>query len=335
MKPSTNDLTELLKGAPAGDDEAAAFVRRRADDILRPTGALAVLDDLAVWVARWQAAEQPAVARPEAIIFAADHGVTAEGVSAYPAEVTGAMLGAFESGRASISVLAEVAGADVRAVDVGVGRPTGNLRVEPALDTKRFGEAWHAGRDAVAGSDADLLVFGEMGIGNTTPAAAVTAAILGRSADETVGRGTGIDDEARAKKVAIVDEALVRIAHVVDPLEVLAEVGGAELVAIAGATVEARVRRIPVLLDGYIATAPVLALDAADHRAVEHVRAGHRSAEPGHRLALERLGLEPLLDLDLRLGEASGAMAAVPLVTAACRLVTEVPTFAEFFGPAD
>ncbi len=333
MIPSIDHLSSLLDDAPPGDDDMARAVRARADDILRPAGALARLDELAVWVARWQATDQPDVASPEAIVFAADHGVTAEGVSAYPAEVTAAMLGAFESGQASISVLAAVAGATVRAVDVGVGRPTGNLRVEAALDRNRFAEAWTAGQAAVAESSADMLVFGEMGIGNTTAAAAVTAAILGVSAEKTVGRGTGIDDGTRAHKVQVVEDALDRIVTVRDPLAVLAEVGGAELVAIAGATVEARRRRIPVLLDGYIATAPILALDAADHRAVEHVMAGHRSAEPGHRLALERLGLEPLLDLDLRLGEASGAMAAIPLVRSACRLVTAVPTFAEFFGP--
>ena len=181
--------------------------------------------------------------------------------------------------------------------------------------------------------DADLVLLGEMGIGNTTAAAAVTAAIIGGDTTTFVGRGTGVDDDAFANKVAVVSAAVERIAEVEDPLEVLREVGGAELAAIAGALAEARMRSIPVLLDGYIASTPALVLHAIDPRLTEHCLAGHGSAEPGHRRILDRLGLEPLITLELRLGEASGAMAAVPLVKMACAAVTEVPTFAEWFGP--
>ncbi len=321
--------------APAADDAARDAAQARVDDILRPAGAFDRLDRVAVHLAGWQRTATPDVARPAALIFAADHGVAADGVSAYPTEVTAAMLQAFEASSATVSALAEVAGVAVTAIDVGVGNPTGNLRIEAALDGARFTSAFERGREAVRALDTDLLILGEMGIGNTTAAAAVTAALVGGDVDAVVGRGTGVDDDAYVKKVTVVREAVERISGVSSPLDVLREVGGAELVAIAGALTEARLRSIPVLLDGYIASAPALVMHAFDDRFGEHLLAAHASAEPGHRAILDRLGLDPLLMLDLRLGEASGAVAAVPLVRMACRAVTHVPTFAEWFGPAE
>jgi len=256
-------------------------------------------------------------------------------VSAYPAEVTGAMLAAFNASKASVSALASVAGASVRAIDVGVGDPTNNLRVEAAMSPDRFTSSFDAGRTAVAELDTDLLIIGEMGIGNTTAAAAVCAAIIGSEATPFVGRGTGVDDAGLANKAAVVSDAVTRIADVDDPLEILREVGGAELAAMAGALVEARMRSIPVLLDGYIATSPALTLHAIDPQLIDNCWAGHSSAEPGHQVVLDHIDLTPLLTLDMRLGEASGAMAAVPLVKMACALVTDVPTFAEWFGPSE
>ena len=223
-------------------------------------------------------------------------------------------------------------GATVHAVDVGVGRPTGDIRVEPALDHERFTEAVEAGRSAVDALDADLLVLGEMGIGNTTAAAAVTAALLGGEPAEWVGRGTGVDDDGLARKQAAVQQAVARVAGVDDPLEVLRQVGGAELVAMAAAVVAARQRNLPVLLDGYVVTAAALPLHAAAPGALDHCRVGHCSAEPGHRRLVQQLGQQPLLDLGMRLGEGSGAMAAVPLVAMACAGITHVPTFGEWFG---
>ncbi len=331
--PTTQLLLDQLAAAPMADDESRAATQARVDDILRPGGAFARLDEVAVHLSAWQRTPSPMVRAPAALIFAADHGVAADGVSAYPAEVTGAMLAAFEASKATVSALATVAGATVRAIDVGVGNPTANLRTEAAMSPQRFGESFDAGRSAVAERETDLLILGEMGIGNTSAAAAVTAAIIGGDTATFVGRGTGVDDEAYENKVAVISEAVERIAEVEDPLEVLREVGGAELAAIAGALVEARMRSIPVLLDGYIASTPALVLHAIDPRLTEHCLAGHGSAEPGHQHILDRLGLEPLITLDLRLGEASGAMAAVPLVKMACAAVTEVPTFAEWFGP--
>ncbi len=327
-----NWMRDALNTLPEPDQVSGDAVRARAADILRPSGALARLDELASWMAEWQRTSTPAVRRPAGLIFAADHGVAAAGVSAYPIEVTAAMLAAYRSGRSTVSAFATAAGATVEAVDVGVGRPTADFRVEAALSATRFEECVDAARTAVDALDADLLVLGEMGIGNTTAAAAVTAALQGGDPSDWVGRGTGVDDEGLARKRDAVAAAVARIAGVADPLEVLREVGGAELVALAAAIVAARHRGIPVLLDGYVVTSSALPLALVAPDALAHCRLGHVSAEPGHRRLAQALGLQPLLDLGMRLGEGSGAMAAVPLVRMACAGVTDVPTFTEWFG---
>ena len=325
-------LREAIATMPPRDDDAHGAVSDRATNILRPSGALARLDEVAAWVAGWQRTPVPEVHRPAALIFAADHGVAAGGVSAYPADVTGAMLAAYRAGKSTISAFAHVAGATVQAIDVGVGRPTGDIRTESAMSPQRFDEAAAAGRDAVDAVDADLLVLGEMGIGNTTAAAAIATALTNGDVQQWVGRGTGVDDDGLQRKRLAVAAAVARIAHITDPLDVLREVGGAELVAIAAAVVAARHRRLPVLIDGYVVTAAALPLHLIAHAALDHCMVAHCSAEPGHRRLLERLGKRPLLDLDMRLGEGSGAMAAVPLVAMACAGVTQVPTFGEWFG---
>ncbi len=329
-----NPLQELLVDLPAPDAEARADVSARAGDILRPAGALARLDEIAVWLAGWQATVRPSVSGVAAVIFAADHGVAADGVSAYPTEVTGAMLAAFDKGVATISAFAAGIGAVVTAVDVGVGQPTGNIRHADALSPARFAECVQAGRDAVAalGSDVDVLVVGEMGIGNTTAAAAVCACVVGGAADDWVGGGTGVDEAGRGRKVAAVTDAQRRVAGESDPLELLRRVGGAELVAMAAAIAAARRRRMPVILDGFVVGSAALALHAAVPGALDHCIAGHVSAEPGHRRLLAHLEMRPLLDLGMRLGEGSGAMLAVPLIAQAARGVTDVATFTEWFG---
>lgn len=325
-------LADALESMPEGDRTAGDAVRARAADILRPAGALARFDEVAAWVAEWQGSPSPAVRKPAALIFAADHGVAAAGVSKYPADVTAAMLAAYRAGKSTVSAFAAIAGATVEAIDVGVGRPTGDIRFEPAMSRDRFGEASSAGRRAVERLDADLLVLGEMGIGNTTAAAAVAAALAGGDVATWVGRGTGVDDEGLSRKRQAVQQAVDRVAGELDALEVLREVGGAELVAMAAAIVAARSRRLPVLIDGYVVTASALPLVLGHPGALDHCLAGHCSAEPGHRRLLERLGKTPLLDLEMRLGEGSGAMAAAPLVAMACAGITEVPTFGEWFG---
>ena len=332
-------VAHLLAGAPGPDQAAAAAVADRARRVLRPAGALARLDELAVWLAAWQGTRHPAVRRPAAVVFAADHGVAAGGVSAYPAEVTAAMLKALREGVATASVLARQVGGTLDVVDVGVGEPTGDLAREDALDPARFRACVQAGRDAVAGLQADLLVLGEMGIGNTTAAAAVTAILLGRPAEAATGRGTGVDDTGLARKLAAVEAARRRVggsgglmsSPPVDrgtpAMEVLRRAGGAELAALAGAALEARLRRLPLVLDGFVVTAAVGPLELVCPGALANAIAGHRSAEPGHTAWLERLGLAPLLDLGMRLGEGSGALAAVPLVRLAAAAATEVATF--------
>jgi nicotinate-nucleotide--dimethylbenzimidazole phosphoribosyltransferase len=336
-------VAHLLAGAPEPDRAAAAAVAERAGAVLRPAGALARLDELAAWLAAWQGTRRPAVRRPAAVVFAADHGVAAGGVSAYPPEVTAAMLKALREGVATASVLARQVGATLDVVDVGVGDPTGDLSREPALGPARFRACVQAGRDAVAGLDADLLVLGEMGIGNTTAAAAVTAILLGLPAEAATGRGTGVDEVGLARKLAAVEAARRRVGGsgglkpsppggqgAAPPMEVLRQAGGAELAALAGAALEARRRRLPLVLDGFVVTAAVAPLELLHPGALANAVAGHRSAEPGHTALLEWLGLEPLLDLGMRLGEASGALAAVPLLRLAAAAVTEVATFDEW-----
>ncbi len=325
-------LDDRLKELPGPDDGSRAAVVERAANVLRPAGALQWLDDVAAWTAGWQRSATPSIEQPAVLVFAADHGVAAAGVSSYPSDVTAAMLSATQTGKATINAFARSAGATVTAVDVGVGDPTGDMRTEAALSPERFDAITQTAFDAVESLDTDLLVLGELGIGNTTAAAAIAAAFAGGEAAVWVGRGTGIDDDGLARKQAAVQESVRRIAGVIDPLEILREVGGSELVAMAAACVAARHRSIPVVLDGYICTASMLPLHRANDAALDHCIVGHCSAEPGHRLLLDRLDKHALLDLDMRLGEGSGAMAAVPLIKMACAGVVEVPTFGEFFG---
>jgi nicotinate-nucleotide--dimethylbenzimidazole phosphoribosyltransferase len=328
-------LAERLTDLPGPDASAAAAVVERAGLVLRPAGALQWLDDVAAWKAGWQRSPTPTVERPAVLVFAGDHGVTAAGVSSYPSDVTAVMLAATQNEQATINAFARAAGASVTAVDVGVGDPTGDIRTEAALSPERFDAITQTAFDAVDALDTDLLVLGELGIGNTTAAAAVAAAFAGGEAAVWVGRGSGVDDDGLARKRAAVQASVRRIAGVIDPLEILREIGGSELVGMAAACVAARHRSIPVVLDGYICTASMLPLHRANNAALDHCIVGHCSTEPGHRLLLDTLGKLPLLDLDMRLGEGSGAMAAVPLVKMACAGVVEVPTSDEFFGAVE
>jgi nicotinate-nucleotide--dimethylbenzimidazole phosphoribosyltransferase len=327
---AADGLSELLGQLPEPDEAASDAVLARAGRVLRPVGALARLDAVAAWVGGWQRSAAPRVRAPAGIVFAADHGVVEEGVSAYPSEVTRAMVKAIEDGVATASVFARSVGARLDIVDVGVGLPTGNIATGPALERDRFEESIRAGRDAVAASRCDLLILGEVGIGNTTSAAAICAGLFGGGAIRWTGRGAGLDDASYARKIAVVDRAVARLGAHTSPLEVLRELGGTELAAIAGATIEARLRSIPVLLDGFVVGAAVAALHLARPGALAHCLAGHRSEEPGHDRLLVRLGMTPLLDLSLRLGEGTGALAAVPLIRLACDAVTGVATFEEW-----
>jgi nicotinate-nucleotide--dimethylbenzimidazole phosphoribosyltransferase len=320
-------IESLLRDLPEPDLAAADSVRRRAADVLRPAGALARLDEIAAWLAGWQRTDTPAVRAPSVVVFAADHGVTDEDVGPYPPEITASMVKAIEEGVATVSVMAREVGATVRVVDVGVGIPTGNIAREPAMSDERFVEAFEAGREAVVGSD--LLVLGEVGIGNTTTAAAVAMALFGGPAERWTGPGTGATGERYRRKLAAVEAAAARSAAA-DPIEVLRDAGGAELAAICGAALEARRRSIPVVLDGFAVTVSVAPLEILRAGALDHCVAGHRSPEPGHQPVLDRLGKRPLLDLEMRLGEGTGALAAVPLVRMATASVRDVATFEEW-----
>lgn len=327
-------LRDALADLPSPDHDARDAVAARASQVLRPPGALARLDEIAVWAAGWSRSPRPVIQRPASLVFAADHGVAASGVSNYPAEATAAMLAATREGRATINAFAASVGASVTAVDVGVGRPTGDIRTRAAVTSERFDEITEAAYEAVERLDADLLVVGELGIGNTTAAAAVAAALGGGDPHGWVGRGTGVGDESLDLKRQAVSTAVARVADVTDPLEVLREVGGAELVAMAAAIVAARRRSLPVVIDGYICSAAAAALHVAETGSLDHCIVGHRSSEPGHRMLLDLIGKQPVLELDMRLGEGSGAMAAVPIVRLACAGVNDVATFTEWFGDA-
>lgn len=325
---SADGLIDLAKAAQP-DDASASAVAGRARRVLRPPGALQRLDDLAVWLAAWQHTERPRVEDRLILIFGGDHGVAAEGVSAYPESVTAAMMEALRSGTATASVMAREVGARIEMVDVGVGVPTGNIRHEPAMDEAGFHRAVEAGRSAVAMSGpVDVLALGEIGIGNTTAAAATCLALLGGRPTDWVGPGTGLDAGGVAHKSQVVTEAVDRIS-VADPLQVLRELGGWEMAALAGAVIEARHRSIPVLLDGFVVTAAALALATAHPGFLDHCWPAHVSAEPGHRRLVEFLGRPPILNLEMRLGEGSGAIAALPLVSLAARSVVDVATFEE------
>ncbi len=320
-------LRARLAALPAGDDAAARAVAERELHLTKPRGALGRLETLVAWLARWQGRSPPRLERVRIAVFAGNHGVAAKGVSAFPASVTAQMVGNFERGGAAVNQLARVAGAELHVAALDLDHPTADFTEAPALDPAGFDAAAAAG-DAAVADGLDLLVVGEMGIANTTAAAALAHALLGGRAADWVGPGTGIDVAALWRKAKVVEEAVGRHRDD-DPLEVLRRLGGRELVAIAAAVLRARERNVPVLLDGFVSTAAVLPLVRVEETALEHCQLGHVSAEPGHRRLTGALGLRPLLDLDMRLGEASGAALAVPILRGALACHTGMATFAE------
>jgi nicotinate-nucleotide--dimethylbenzimidazole phosphoribosyltransferase len=324
-----DDIRAFCRDLPNRDDAAAAGAAARQQVLTKPLGSLGRLEELAVWLAGWQARVMPMLDDVAIIVFAGNHGIAARGVSAFPPAVTAQMVENFKSGGAAINQLAALAGAKLHVVPLVLDRPTADFTDAVAMDTDDFLAAINAGCRAVP-SKCDLIVVGEMGIGNTTVAAALCTALLGGDATQWAGRGTGVDDPGLARKHSAIAAGLDRHDHLLaDPLAVAAALGGRELAAIAGAVLAARKRRIPVLLDGFVATAAILPLVAHEPAILDHCRAGHVSAEAGHRRLLDRIGLAPLLDLDMRLGEASGAAVAVLLLRAALACHMGMATFAE------
>jgi nicotinate-nucleotide--dimethylbenzimidazole phosphoribosyltransferase len=314
---------------PAGSPAAAAAVAGRDAQLTKPRGSLGRLEHIVAWLAHWQARSPPRLDRVQVLVFAGNHGVTAQGVSAYPAAVTAQMVANFAAGGAAINQLARIADADLRVIPLSLDRPTADFTVDPAMDEASFLEAVSAGYDAVS-PDVDLVCLGEMGIGNTTAAAAIAAALFGGGGGRWAGRGTGVDDAGLARKRAVIDRALARHAAVAhDPLMIAAALGGRELAAILGAALAARRQRIPVVLDGFVCTAAVAPLAMLRAELLGHVLAAHVSGEAGHRLLLDELALAPLLDLDMRLGEGSGAALAVLLLRAALACHTGMATFSQ------
>lgn len=322
-------LRDACLGLPSGDDYAADAALTRQDTLTKPQGSLGRLEEIAAWLARWQARAMPGLDKVQVIVFAGSHGVTARGVSAFPAEVTAQMVANFAAGGAAINQLARAAGAELKVIPLEIERPTADFTLASAMDETEFLAAVSTGYDAVP-ADCDLLCLGEMGIGNTTAAAAVAAALFGGAGMDWVGRGTGVDDEGLKRKAAVVDAAINHHGKALaDPLVVLASVGGRELAAIFGATLAARIHGIPVLLDGFVCTAAAAPLARLGSGGLAHVMAAHASAEAGHRRLLKELSLKPLLDLNMRLGEASGACLAVNVVRAALACHAGMASFAE------
>lgn len=321
------EFRSLLAAAPASDSAAYGAAEERNGQLTKPPGSLGRLEELAVWYAGWRGTEKPAITSPQVIVFAGNHGVTAQGVSAFPAEVTVQMVMNFQHGGAAINQLSKAAGAklDVHALDLDT--PTADFTQGPAMSEDDAVAALLAGWTAVDDAT-DLLVVGEMGIGNTTSAAAIAHALYGGEAEDWVGRGTGVDDVGLATKARVVREGAAVNADR-SGLEVLRCLGGRELAAMAGAIAKARVARIPVVLDGFICTAAAATLAAEDDSALDHCVAGHVSAEAAHFNVLKNLGKEPLLAMNMRLGEASGGALAINIVKSAVACHSGMATFAE------
>jgi nicotinate-nucleotide--dimethylbenzimidazole phosphoribosyltransferase len=319
----------LARIGPA-DPDARAAATRALDAKTKPRGSLGRLEEIAQRVAGIRHDAAPGRLRGGVVVAAADHGVAREGVSAYPQEVTRQMLANFDEGGAAVCVLARVAGASLRVIDAGVGRPTGNIAEGSAMsraDALRWIENGVSIADDLAVDDVGVVAVGEMGIGNTTAAAALCAALLHVNPAATCGKGTGVDDAGVAHKVEVVSRALRANELSGDPIATLAALGGFELAFLCGLALGGAANHQVVLLDGFIATVSALVAARLAPDAVESMIAAHLSPEPGHRLALDALGLEPLLDLGLRLGEGSGAALALPLLDASLAILAEMATF--------
>ncbi len=341
-------LEAVIRKIQPADEAGRKKVLAKLDRLTKPVGSLGRLEELAADFVAMTGEEHPKVPRSAIFTFAADHGVAEEGVSAYPSAVTAQMVFNFLSGGAAVNVLAAHVGADVRVVDIGVahefgllpglisrkvGLGTRNLFREPAMARNQATDALEIGISLAyeaAREGISLLGTGDMGIGNTTPSAAITAVMTGRPVAEVTGRGTGIDDATHARKIRVIEAALQR--HRPDPnapLDVLTKIGGFEIAGLAGLILGAAANRTPVVLDGFIAGAAALIAVRFQPLCREYLIASHRSAERGHQVALNKLGLKPLLDLDLRLGEGTGATLGIGLVQAAIKILTHMATFDE------
>ncbi len=321
-----DDFRLLIETLPGPDEAAVAAVRKRDAVLTKPRGALGRLEEIAEWLAAWTG-RTPAVTRPLVAVFAGNHGVTKHGVSPFPADVTQQMVANFSAGGAAINQICIAHDIGLKVFDLALEIPTGDITSEAALDERACAATMAFGMEAISGGT-DLLCIGEMGIGNTTVAAAIYHGLYGGEAADWVGPGTGADEAGmERKRQAVASAVALHKDHLKDPLELLRRLGGREIAAMAGAILAARMERIPVIIDGFVATSAAAVLHAANPHALDHCLMAHVSAEPAHARAVEQLGLKPLLDLDMRLGEGTGAALAAGIVKAAALCHTGMATF--------
>ena len=324
-----DDILDLVKKMPPADESIRAKVRARNDILVKPAGALGRLEELAEWAAVWQRQHPAQIQRPLVAVFAGNHGVNIHDVSAFPSTLNHQMVENFAAGGAAINQLCVANDLGLKVFDLALDYPSGDITVEPALTERDCAATIAYGMEAVSGSP-DLLCLGEMGIGNTTISAALFAGLFGGSAADWCGRGSGVNDEGLARKIAVVEKALETHKDYLDkPLEVLRRLGGREFAAMVGAVIAARIQNIPVIVDGFNTTAAVAVLYALDPTALDHCIFSHCSAEGAHRNALDKMGKRALLDLDMRLGEGTGAAIAASVVKSACQAHSGMATFAE------
>ncbi|WP_296477701.1 nicotinate-nucleotide--dimethylbenzimidazole phosphoribosyltransferase [Roseinatronobacter sp.] len=322
--PEIPALAQILPGADLAAREAALS---RQNSLTKPPGALGRLEELAIFMAGWQGTDRPKIEQAQALIFAGNHGICAQGVNPFPQEVTAQMVANFQAGGAAINQLCQINGAALQVIALDLDNPTKDFTTGPAMSEAETLDAMNRGAAAVDTS-ADILVLGEMGIGNSTVAAALAAALFGGSAAEWVGPGTGSDPAGIGRKIAAIETGLRRHGGQ-GAMTTLAALGGREQAAICGAVLAARAARIPVILDGFICTAAAACLHAADPRLLAHCLVGHASAEPGHRRLLAALGQKPVLEFDMRLGEGSGAALALGILRSALACHNGMATFGE------
>lgn len=324
------DDFRLLIATLQGPDTAAVDAVRKRDSMLtKPPGALGRMESLVEWLAAWTGKHRPHVTRPLVAVFAGNHGVTRQGVSPYPAEVTAQMVANFAAGGAAINQICIAHDLGLKVFDLALEHPTADFTQEAALDERACAATMAFGMEAIAGGT-DLLCIGEMGIGNTTSAAAIYTALYGGPASAWAGAGTGHGSEGIARKAAVIEAGIaLHRAHLNDPLEVLRRFGGREIAAMAGAILAARVERIPVIVDGFVASSAAAVLHAMNPQALDHCLFAHVSAEQAHRAALAKMGVTPLLDLGMRLGEGTGAALAAGIVKAAALCHSGMATFGE------
>ena len=321
-------IIALLHVSPMGDEAAVAAIRQRDLQLTKPPGSLGELEGVVEFLGRWQGKASPTLDNPMVAIFAGNHGVTDQGVSAFPREVTAQMVANFTAGGAAVSQICQLHELNLRVFELALDLPTGDITQTAAMDDRMCAATIAYGMEAVAGKP-DLLAIGEMGIGNTTVAAAIYAALYGGSGADWVGRGTGVDDAGLARKADAVDRAIALHKDALDdPLAILARLGGREIAAMLGAIIAARQQKIPVIVDGFVATSAAAIAHAANPESIDHCIFGHVSAEHAHARVLENLGKRPLLSLGMRLGEGSGAALAAVLVKTALHLHKNMATFA-------